>query len=490
MDLTGGQDAILSDHVLVDGTPASLTFYADGNLRWSENGRARCLVLEKEVLGVSAQGSTIVLKCAVESSSRFLCFDNSATLVRKMIVVEPSSEDSMGDLYQKLREYLRNLSDRPKRLFVLVNPFGGKKSGSIIFADNVKPLLEDAQIQYTVMETKRQLHAKEVAQELDLTIYDGIVCVSGDGILVEVINGLLQREDWNTAIKMPIGVVPAGTGNGMAKSLLDSVGEPCSVINAVLAIIRGHKQSLDVTTILQGGTRFFSVLMLAWGLVADIDIESEKYRFLGSARIDIYAIQRIFCLRKYLGRIHFVPATGYELQVENLSQKVEAVDAIQFRNPNELAEKTQKFAYLGTDVSAEYMEWRTIEGPFISIWIHNVPWGSEDAMPAPDAKFSDGFLDLVLIRDCPKMALLSLMTEVSKGNHIKDPHVLYIKVKAFILEPGQRTTDKSKGGIIDSDGEVLARGNGTYMCEMDSLMAYDKIQLTVDQGLATLFAPV
>lgn len=35
-------------------------------------------------------------------------------------------------------------------------------------------------------ETKYQLHAKEVAKTMDLSKYDGIVCVSGDGILVEV----------------------------------------------------------------------------------------------------------------------------------------------------------------------------------------------------------------------------------------------------------------------------------------------------------------
>lgn len=35
-------------------------------------------------------------------------------------------------------------------------------------------------------ETKYQLHAKEVVRAMDLTKYDGIVCVSGDGILVEV----------------------------------------------------------------------------------------------------------------------------------------------------------------------------------------------------------------------------------------------------------------------------------------------------------------
>lgn len=63
-------------------------------------------------------------------------------------------------------------------------------------------------------------------------------------------------------------------------------------------------------------------------------------------------------------------------------------------------------------------------------------------------------------------------------------------MKAFILEPGPQTADPSKEGIIDADGEVLARGNGTYKCKQKSLMTYDKLQITVDQGLATLFSPI
>lgn len=39
---------------------------------------------------------------------------------------------------------------------------------------------------YYISETKHQLHAKQVVQSLDFSKYDGIVCVSGDGILVEV----------------------------------------------------------------------------------------------------------------------------------------------------------------------------------------------------------------------------------------------------------------------------------------------------------------
>ena len=41
----------------------------------------------------------------------------------------------------------------------------------------------------------------------------------------------------------------SGTGNGMAKSLLDSVGEPCIASNAVLAIIRGCTLDLNMPTL-------------------------------------------------------------------------------------------------------------------------------------------------------------------------------------------------------------------------------------------------
>lgn len=41
-------------------------------------------------------------------------------------------------------------SGRPKRLLIFVNPYGGKKSASKIFVDDVKPLLDDANVEYTL----------------------------------------------------------------------------------------------------------------------------------------------------------------------------------------------------------------------------------------------------------------------------------------------------------------------------------------------------
>ncbi|CAI9087604.1 OLC1v1021712C2 [Oldenlandia corymbosa var. corymbosa] len=368
-------EPMISDRVIINGVVKPMTLSAEGQLRWSD----RSLDVEKEVLGFAVEGSKIKIRSVVETSAGFCCGDSRGSLTRKSFNFEPSSLDSLRVWCEKLQQYIDSLG-RPKRLFVLVNPYGGKKFASKVFIDVVKPLMEDANIEITVQETKHQGHAKEVASTLELAKYDGIVCVSGDGILVEVVNGLLERSDWNNAIRMPIGLVPAGTGNGMAKSLLDSVGEPCAPANAVLAIIRGHKRSLDVATISQGHAKFFSVLMLAWGLVADIDIESEKYRWMGSARIDFYAIKRICSLRKYNGAIKFVPAPGYESYGEAVNDEVGVATS------DSESVKAHGYGYQGPDLDIKNLSWRKISGPFVSIWLHNVPWGAEETMAAPDAK--------------------------------------------------------------------------------------------------------
>lgn len=43
-------------------------------------------------------------------------------------------------------------------------------------------------------------------------------------------------------------------------------------------------------------------------------------------------------------------------------------------------------------------------------------------------QLSDGCLDLILVKKCPKLALLSLMSELSSGGHVKSPYVMYLKV--------------------------------------------------------------
>ncbi|XP_066307116.1 sphingosine kinase 2-like [Miscanthus floridulus] len=481
-------------NVRVDGAPAEATL-SDVELRWrrgAAGGAERALSLEREVLGVQVRGEEVVVRAFVAAgAARALSCAGAATgaggkRCRRDFVLQMADGEGAAVAWgQRLTRCLDSFG-RPKRLFVFVNPFGGKKCAKKIYDTEIKPLFEAAGVNITLQETEYQGHSREVASSLDLAEYDGVVCVSGDGVLVEVVNGILQRTDWEEAIKMPIGVIPAGTGNGMAKSLLHAASEKYSVSNAVFAIIKGHKQSLDVCTILQGDTKFFSVLLMTWGLVADIDIESEKYRWMGSARFDFYAVVRIMNLRKYCGSIQFVPAPGYEAYGEPIKQvKNSIVESVEQNG------KSHRSCYPGPSVEFQASDWRFIDGPFISVWVNNVPWAAEDIMAAPEAKFSDGYMDAVILRDCPKADLLALLLNMSDGSYVKSPYVTYLKVRSFKLSPGQLVENPKRGGIIDVDGEVIARGKGTYgKNEHQDVMAYGHpIQLTVHQALATIYCP-
>ncbi len=56
-------------------------------------------------------------------------------------------------------------------------------------------------------------------------------------------------------------------------------------MNAVFQIIRSGFVPLDISTVeLSGGRKCYMSLIVAWGMVADIDIESEKFRKIGQAR--------------------------------------------------------------------------------------------------------------------------------------------------------------------------------------------------------------
>ena len=64
-------------------------------------------------------------------------------------------------------------------------------------------------------------------------------------------------------------------------------------------------------------------------------------------------------------------------------------------------------------------------------------------------------------------------------------------MRSFKLSPGQLVENPKRGGIIDVDGEVIARGDGTYGKDRhQDMMAYGPpIQLTVHQALATIYGP-
>uniref|UniRef100_A0A8D2LUU8 DAGKc domain-containing protein n=1 Tax=Varanus komodoensis TaxID=61221 RepID=A0A8D2LUU8_VARKO len=160
----------------------------------------------------------------------------------------------------------------------------------------------------------RQNHARELVQSINLAEWDGIVAISGDGLLYEVINGLMERPDWEEAIKMPLGILPCGSGNAVAAAVNFSAGFEQVLgqellTNCTLLLCHGAVTPLDlvaVTTL--SGSRSFSFLSVAWGFISDVDIESEKYRHMGSARFTLGTLVRLASLNTYRGRLSYLPA--------------------------------------------------------------------------------------------------------------------------------------------------------------------------------------
>lgn len=47
---------------------------------------------------------------------------------------------------------------------------------------------------------------------------------SSSKLFVQVINGLMERPDWEQAIKTPVGILPCGSGNALAGSINHNAG--------------------------------------------------------------------------------------------------------------------------------------------------------------------------------------------------------------------------------------------------------------------------
>lgn len=107
-----------------------------------------------------------------------------------------------------------------KKLLVLLNPKSGPGRGRETFQRRIHPILQEAEKPYDVHITKYSNYAREFVRTKDIYQWCGLVMVGGDGIVFEVVNGLFERPDWENAVKeLPLGVIPCGSGNGLAKSI-------------------------------------------------------------------------------------------------------------------------------------------------------------------------------------------------------------------------------------------------------------------------------
>ncbi|XP_071796923.1 sphingosine kinase 1-like [Asterias amurensis] len=227
----------------------------------------------------------------------------------------------------------------PRKLLVLINPASGRRKGKQIFLKQVMPLFRDAELDYKMVVTDKQFQAMEIAATLDPNEWQGIVVVAGDGLVYEVLNGMMKHQDPQSVLKVPIGIIPAGSGNALFAAVISKLGEQpnkCTALHAAFLICKGGVQPIDVVTIVTPIRRIYSFLAITWGIIADIDIESERFRWMGKPRFTVGVVIRILNMRRYRGSISFLPVENPEAY-EHLTEPKSSKDAKSKSNQQSLS---------------------------------------------------------------------------------------------------------------------------------------------------------
>ena len=278
---------------------------------------------------------------------------------------------------------------------VIVNPYSGKKKG-VTVGNFVKEELNNSKIEVELYVTERPEHAIEIARTIELHEGDTIVTVGGDGTFCEVISGFMSRT--KEASNIPLGLVPAGTGNSQANDM-----EISDYMDAVERITKGRVRQMDIAK-----TRFleddkevirYSHNLVGWGLGVDSNILAEKMRFLGPLRYDIGVLLSI------------------------IRGKVRKAKC--------------------------FIDGHLIESDFVLLLIQNTCTGGDRLRLAPNAQVDDGKMDLGIIYHIGRFKILKLFNQLkAQGSHIWNPNVEFYRFKTLRIETEAPTS-------INIDGENL-----------------------------------
>jgi len=287
----------------------------------------------------------------------------------------------------------------PDPVFVVFNPASGKGRGARLVEPVRAALSAGGPVEHGL--TRAEGDEARVAREAVARGFTTIVAVGGDGTWGGVANGILQS---GAADRVRMGLVPAGTGCDLAKSL----GIPQRDIGACARIVReGHARTIDVGRI---EDRYF-VNVAGFGFDIAVIEDSKQVRWLGGPLLYVY------CALRQLYRF-----PGFPVGV--------AVDG----GPERRAEM----------LMLVFANAKVFGGGF---------------KVAPQADLADGRLDGVAFTNMPLRRRLPIMLKLLRGTHGGDPAVESLRGRSFRLRfdaPPAYETDGDWHRAGSADIEVQA----------------------------------
>jgi diacylglycerol kinase (ATP) len=215
--------------------------------------------------------------------------------------------------------------------------------------------------------TSRRGEAQELAGRAAVDGCDRLVVVGGDGTIQEIVNGVLE-----SSARPPLGIVPVGSGNDLARSL----GLPADPAEAWTVAIGRVTREIDVAlaTNGRGDRRWFAS---AGGIGFDAQVAAAMATRRGWQS----------------GRAGYLLTTLTELR--------------RFENRQ-----------LRIVIDGEPQERRVL---FVAI--ANGAYYGGGMRIAPDAALDDGWLDLCVVGDISRLTALRELPNLYRGTHVRNPAV-------------------------------------------------------------------
>ena len=293
-----------------------------------------------------------------------------------------------------------NKGAKPSKMFMLVNPYSGKKKGLNV-AEAAKQLLEAEGIEVEMHISDHSGHLIDIASSLDVESDQAIAVVGGDGSLSESITGWMMQSKDNSTIRF--GLIPAGTGNSQAHDLGIKNTE-----DAVSRIVNGGTQAIDLARVElteglpgenKGQTTRYSHNLVTWGLGVDSTIKAEKMRWMGSIRYDVGILMAIMANNRRHATV--------------------------------------------------YLDGTKMEDDFTLFLIQNSQTGGSLLPLAPGASLDDGLMDIGILKKMTRRDILKAFGLLKKeGRHVFHPRVDYHQFKELRIETPEPTA-------INIDGENM-----------------------------------
>ena len=147
-----------------------------------------------------------------------------------------------------------------KPIGVLVNPAANRGRGQQV-GDQVFQLLKAAGIQTVDLSAESALSAKgKSLQAISNQEISGVIAIGGDGTAQLGVNICVPNQ-------IPLGIVPAGSGNDQARELNIPLGDPVAAVSNIVSSLTSPRR-VDVMRINTSGKEFWSLGSISAGFDA------------------------------------------------------------------------------------------------------------------------------------------------------------------------------------------------------------------------------